>query len=201
MFFALETLAKDGLIDEGKLTSCVAGFFTRYKGKETEWTSNFYNMKHINFACEVLQIGCRVHYYDEDSLNNEIRTRFLGDKSAKTIIELGLYKEHYFVWEKTNYTRYFIQHYQELKNEKNANLIRGTYKSGTYRRESDPKRFLNSLELLREMMKQNMFEEMSFKDILELESETDLNKPISETLKPIYLSNAALLPKKFCKNS
>ena len=188
VFFALENLAKDGVIDEGKLTSCVAGFFMRSTNKkETEWTCNFYNMKHINFACQNLHIGCRVHYYDEDSLNNEIRTRFIGDKSSKTIIELGLYKEHYFIWEKTNYTRYFVQHYQELKNEKNANLIRGTRKSGGFRRESDPKRFLNSLELLREMMRQNMFEEMNFKDIYELETPIDNTKRISEQLPKGYV--------------
>ena len=33
--------------------------------------------------------------------------------------------------------------------------------------------FLNSLELLREMMNQNMFEEMAFQDILELENENE----------------------------
>ena len=40
------------------------------------------------------------------------------------------------------------------------------------------------MELLREMMNQNMFEEMTFQDILELENESDLSKPITETLKP-----------------
>jgi len=38
--------------------------------------------------------------------------------------------------------------------------------------------FLNSLELLREMMNQSMFEEMTFQDIYELENESDLSKPI-----------------------
>ena len=82
MFFALQLQAKEGLIDDGKLTACIVGFFTRGTNKkETELTSNFYNMKHINYACEVLQIGCCVHYYDENALNNEIRTRFIGNKN------------------------------------------------------------------------------------------------------------------------
>ena len=38
--------------------------------------------------------------------------------------------------------------------------------------------FLNSLELLREMMNQSMFEEMTFQDTYELENESDLSKPI-----------------------
>ena len=183
MFYALEILAKDAVIDEGKLTACVAGFFSFNKPEEFKWTSNFYNMKHINFVCENLQIGCRIHYYDDESLNDQIRTKFLGLKSAKTIIELGLYKEHYFIWEKTKYTRYFVQHYRELKNEKDANKIIGTRANGSFRRDSNPKRYLNSLELLREMMWQNLFDEMNFKDIYELETPIDNTKPIWEQIR------------------
>ena len=34
-----------------------------------------------------------------------------------------MYKDHYLIYEKTKYTRYFIQHYEELKDIRNAYKI------------------------------------------------------------------------------
>ena len=76
-----------------------------------------------------------------------------------------MYKEHYFVYEKTKYTRYFIKHYEELKDLKDPYKIIGKRKSGTYQRESRSKYCLNSIELLIKMMKQEFFEKMTFHDL------------------------------------
>ena len=49
---------------------------------------------------------------------------FLKDKS-KFRIEFATYKEHYFIYKKkkTKCTRYFIQHYNELKDVKDVHMI------------------------------------------------------------------------------
>ena len=47
-------------------------------------------------------------------------------------------------------------------------MIIGKRKSGTYQRDSRDKYCLNSLDLLIEMMKQNLFEQMNFKDLYAL---------------------------------
>ena len=61
--------------------------------------------------------------------------------------------------------------------------------NGRFRRDSNPKKFLNSLELLREMMKEIMLEEMNFKDIYELETPIDNTKRLSEQIPKGYIFN------------
>ena len=81
-----------------------------------------------------------------------------------------MYKDHYFIHEKTKYTRYFIQHYEELKDVKDAYKIIGKNKYKNYQRDSRVKYCLNSLELAIEMMKQGLFTEMNFRDLFILRS-------------------------------
>lgn len=111
-----------------------------------------------------------MHYYDEYAIKKQFRIieRGVSKNDAKYLIyqiELAIYKEHFFIYEKTNCTRYFIQHYNELKDLKDPNKIIGKRKSGTYQRDSREKYCLNSLELLIEMMKNNLFESINFKDL------------------------------------
>ncbi len=142
------------------------------EGRQIEWISNEYNNKHLDFICKEYSIYCKIHYYDEYAVNQRIRTidRGITKDKAKYKIELGMYKEHYFVYEKTKYTRYFIQHYEELKDVKESYKIIGKNKYNKYQRDSRIKYCLNSLELLIEMMKQGLFTQMNFRDIYILRS-------------------------------
>ena len=73
-------------------------------------------------------------------------------------------------------------------NEKDAYKIIGKRKNGRYQRDSRIDRTLNSLELLREMMNQNMFKQMTFKDNLDLEDTINIDetKPLSASLPSNY---------------
>ena len=96
-----------------------------------------------------------------------IRTfdREISKDKAKYQIELAMYKDHYFIYEKTKYAHYFIQHYEELKDIRDAYKIIGKNKYDKYQRDSRVKYCLNSLELAIEMMKQGLFTQMNFKDL------------------------------------
>ena len=59
----------------------------------------------------------------------------MSKNKAKYHIDLALYKEHQFIWEKTTYIHYYIQHYQELMNGKDAYKIIGKHRSGFYQRD------------------------------------------------------------------
>ena len=115
-----------------------------------DWRTNTYNSEHLDFFCKELKIYCRVHYFDEYSIKPQFRIfeRGVNKNESKYQIELAVYKEHYFIYEKTKYTSYFIQHYNELKDLKDAYKIIGKRKSGTYQRDSREKYCLNSLDLL-----------------------------------------------------
>lgn len=45
-----------------------------------------------------------------EAVEFEIKTNNVGlnNSESKYQIELGCYKDHYFIYEKTNFTRYFI---------------------------------------------------------------------------------------------
>ena len=49
-------------------------------------------------------------------------TTYHGDEK-KPIYEVGLYDNHYFVYEKTKITRYFLKNYEEVKEEKKPHTI------------------------------------------------------------------------------
>ncbi len=159
-------------------------------GRKINWMCNEYNNKHLNFICKEWKIYCKVHYYDEYAIKPAIRTfeRGVNKDTAKYKIELGMYKDHYFVYERTKYTRYFIQHYEELKNVRDAHKIIGKNKYNKYQRDSRVKYCLNSLELLIEMMKQGLFTQMNFRDLYVLRSplltihgkEVNDNTPLNE---------------------
>jgi len=93
----------------------------------------------------------------------------------------------------TRYTRYFIEHYDDLMNEKDAFMIVGKRNNGNYKRDS--RKGLNSLELLRTMMKCNMFQLMNLKDILALETTTKIDT--TETLRKTLPSNYYVAGVKF----
>lgn len=52
----------------------------------------------------------KFHYFDENSLNEEIRTRDICMFKVREMyyFNLALYKEHNFIWEKINYMCYYI---------------------------------------------------------------------------------------------
>ena len=148
-------------------------YFTRKNETEPDkldWTCNTYNAKHLHYACKSYKIYCKLHFYDEYSVRPQKRISELGvpKNESRYQIELGLYKDHYFIFEKTEYTRYFIQHYEELRYVNNPYSIIGKRKSGTYQRDNRDSYKLNSLDLLIEMINAGLFKQMNFKDIYNL---------------------------------
>ena len=65
-----------------------------------------------------------------------------------------------------------------MKDIKDANKIVGKRRTGTYQRDSRDRYYLNSLDLLREMMKNNLFKKITFQDIDNLKKSVDINTPI-----------------------
>lgn len=106
--------------------------------------------------------------------------RGVDENIAEYHIELALYKEHYFKYEMTEYSKYFIKNYKELEWVENGNKVVGKRKSGTYQRDSREKYYLNSLELVIEMMSQDMFSGINFQDIYALTLEISPDTPITE---------------------
>ena len=75
-----------------------------------DWTTNCVNSEHLNYFCNELKIYCKVHYFDEYTLRPQFRIfkRGVNKNESKYQIELAIYKELYFIYEKTKRTRYNI---------------------------------------------------------------------------------------------
>ena len=170
------------LIPDDKLNAVALRLMTKNPRGIDEIITNYHNNKDLDFICSEQRIYCKLHYYDEYCEKPQFRIidRGVDKENAKYHIELALYKQHYFKFEKTQYTRYFIKNYEELKWVDNGNKIVGKRKTGTYKRDSREEYYLNSLELLIEMMNNKMFSEMSFRDLRALTMKINPNTPITD---------------------
>jgi hypothetical protein len=75
-------------------------------------------------------------------ITDEKKKEHYGDKT-KPEIKLGIIEKHYFLIEKTNYTRYSLEHYDEVKDLKDFNRIcKINSKSGKYKYSNE--RFIDS---------------------------------------------------------
>lgn len=103
----------------------------------------------------------------------ELHTR-VGDKHSKTfsfglktrpLIRIGLLDHHYFLIEPTNVTRYALEHYEEVKNEVDSNLIFAK-RGSSFRR--DASRCMDSFEMVRVLLEQkdSLLKELTMSDQL-----------------------------------
>ena len=108
------------------------------------------------------------------SINRKIsgKTKIIkyGDKE-KEVINIGLVEEHYFLVEKTEITRFSLEHYDEVKGEKDFNKI---YKciwnkdktKKIYKKSND--RFINSLDVVRILLSnENLIQKIPLKDLMD----------------------------------
>jgi hypothetical protein len=96
--------------------------------------------------CNIAKI--RINLKNIDDLKNTNRNVF-GKKYAN-VFNIGVIEEHYFINEKTLYTSYCIENYDEVKNERECNFI---YKKrdNIYRR--DTTKCINSFNLIKLLVK------------------------------------------------
>jgi len=97
----------------------------------------------IKEVCDLLKIKIIVkHRKDCGEVNN-----IVYGKNYDTTINIGYICNHYFIIEKTNYTKFSILNYDNIKNEKDFNKIYGYRQDGKYFKKRDD-RFIDSFELL-----------------------------------------------------
>lgn len=65
------------------------------------------------------------------------------------LVELGIIENHYFLIEKTNYTKYSIENYNDIYNEKDFNKIIGVQEKNGKKYFKRAERFISSFDLIR----------------------------------------------------
>jgi hypothetical protein len=114
----------------------------------------------FNFPISKLQklaeaIERTIYLYTYD-INGDIRCKKYEVENTEPL-KIALHKNHYFIYNDTNYTQYSIEHYEEVKDKKNFNEIYGILKNGRVMR-SKKRVKLNSLEAIKKMNDLNMFD-------------------------------------------
>jgi hypothetical protein len=83
-------------------------------------TNNAIPKKDIEIICDTIHKKIILHSYKTDNIK---KTNQIYGKKYNETLEIALYLNHYFIYEETEYNKYFINNYEELKEIENCNNI------------------------------------------------------------------------------
>jgi hypothetical protein len=178
LIYALKILQiEESIINNIKLSICnVEKHGGSYMAKK-----NLYNVSDIlNKGIILYEYKIKNNENNYDNSSRKIKTNFNVDKYNDSI-ELCIFENHIFVYDKTQYTTYASKHYNEIKDIDNHNNIIKK-KNNKYEKSSNDKYKCHSLDLIKRLFDNNNFDKQDFL----LNKEVQTNKC---TDKKIYLDN------------
>jgi hypothetical protein len=120
--------------------------------------SHFPRSKLIDVA-NIIKKTIVLHSYSNDS-NKQIKINKKKIGKYDESIDIAIFEDHFFIFEKTDYTTYSSKNYKDIKDIKNfKNIIKK--KKGKYEKSSNNKYKCNSLQLISNLFKDGNFESNS----------------------------------------
>lgn len=112
--------------------------------------------KDLNKICDIIKKKIIIHFY-RNKEEKHTATETHG-KDYDDVINVSLYEEHYFLYEETKYSKFFIDNYEALKDKKNGEKItRTTIKNGKQYLEYSDKKKCNTLYLVNKLFNAGYF--------------------------------------------
>jgi hypothetical protein len=99
------------LINAVKLAVCVAD----------KVNITYISKSSLNKVCSIIKKQINIHSYENKRKHKRVQ---IYGKEYKDILKIAMYKSHYFVYEETEYNKYFIDNYDKLKNVENGPNIK-----------------------------------------------------------------------------
>jgi hypothetical protein len=126
--------------------------------------------------------------------NGEKRKDTYGDKSLP-IIEIAIHSNHYFIYENTKWSQYYIKHYDHLKDFENGPEITKIKKVGDkyYYSTKEKTKLITSLQLVETFYNEKYFQKLDLTKFEETSSHIDLKEHI-------YLDNIENEQREFIKD-
>lgn len=127
------------------------------------------SLKTLHSISEEFGINFNIYRYRPDS--EKIEKKSIYNMEYTITINLSLYDNHWFLYEEVNITKFFVNHYNEIKNKFNNVLdykSTNTYYKGKYQFRTDRKDCLNSLSLIHFMYKNNLFQKINMEDVMQI---------------------------------
>jgi hypothetical protein len=128
---------------------------------------------HLKKISKILKKNISLHEYRIDDKINEIIYKYEGETVNN--INIAIYKNHFFIFEQTNYSKYFIDNYEDLKNIENNFDIVGI-KNGEYKYDSTKK--INSLCLIKKLFNNGYFKKLDMSNFIETTKHEDLKNHV-----------------------
>ena len=115
--------------------------------------------KDLEKICNIIKKKLIIHFYRNDRKERiEELTKETHGKEYKETVEVALYENHYFIYEKTKYNKYFIDNYDKLKDVLNAeNISKIRVKNGKESYEYNEKKKCNTLYLVNRLFNNGFF--------------------------------------------
>jgi len=158
----------NSLIQSNKFTSDQIDAIKMYcKRRDT-------SLKTLHSISEEFNINFIINRYRNDSEKIEKKTINVTSKTENTLtIELSLFNNHWFLYEDVNTSKFFINHYNEIKlnvdNILNYTMVnRYCKRTKKYVTRKDAKDALNSLSLVNLMYKNNLFKRINMEDVVNI---------------------------------
>jgi hypothetical protein len=83
---------------------------------------NYIPKSALNKICGIIKKQIVIHSYENKKLNKQVQ---IYGKEYSDVFDIAIYKSHYFVYEQTNYNKYFIDNYEKLIGLDNCfNIVR-----------------------------------------------------------------------------
>ena len=129
----------------------------------------------INSLCEEFKIHLKLSYIDDNATGkNKRRTiqscnnkrNYLGvpESDANTSHTINIYEQHYFIEERTPFSTYYIQHIEELDDDKYNQRLKNSKTNEWIVAESNSNndRYISSSNLVRTLMNKNYFQPITY---------------------------------------
>ena len=128
--------------------------------------------KDLKKVSEMINKNINLHYYD---VNNKKQIQKIKCNEKETI-DIALYESHYFPYKLTEYSKFSISNYEELKEVKDfKNIVRKLNKKYVL---SDSKARITSLAMVHKLFKQGHFKKLDLVRFSETAKHSDLKDHI-----------------------
>ena len=114
-------------------------------------TNGFIPSCKLTEICNKLKICIRLSKIINNQETRNRKQQTFGNKNDQKF-DIGLIDKHFFIIEKTLNTRYSLEHYDDIKDIKNSNEIKGVRSNGKYHK--DKSKFINSFDLVKILLEQ-----------------------------------------------
>jgi hypothetical protein len=123
------------------------------------------------------EFGIDFHIYRYRPNCDKIEKKIIHNDNSNIIIEIATYLNHWFVYEDVNITRFFINHYGEIREYAEStnvdimeyqNVNKYCNKTKTYTVRRDRKDLLNTLSLINLLYHNNLFKRINLEEVYEI---------------------------------